>query len=367
MKIKKPTIIVDEERVRKNVERMAKKAQKSGVRFRPHFKTHQSADIGEIFKEFGISVIAASSIDMAAYFAKHDWKDITVAIPVNIRQIDEINELAGKISLGLLVESIQSAKFLAENVLSSINVWVEIDTGDRRTGVDWKNTEKIESIATIIKESGNLSLSGILTHAGQSYEKESIEAVKKVHRDSISQMNAVKDYLSSKGFIDIEISIGDTPTCSIMDDFSGVDEIRPGNFVFNDLLQVSIGSCVEEDIAIAVACPVISKHPERNELIIYGGGAHLSRDSLERDGAQFFGLVALPTSMGWTSSMKNACVTKIVQEHGTIQAERDFIDRISPGDLLMILPIHSCLTANLHQTYQTLNGKILKSFHYEIE
>lgn len=367
MGIKKPTIIIDEKRVRKNIERMSKKAEKSGVRFRPHFKTHQNREIGEIFKEFGVSTITASSIDMAAYFAKHDWKDITVAIPVNIRQIDEINGLARKISLGVIVESIQSAKFLAENVLSSLNVWIEIDSGDCRTGVDWKNTEKIESIANVINESGNLSLCGILTHAGQSYEKESPEAIKNVYRSSLSQMNAVKDYLSSKGFIDIEISIGDTPTCSIMEDFSGADEIRPGNFVFNDLLQVSLGSCTEEDIAIVVACPVISKYPERSELIIYGGSVHLSKDSLERGGAQFFGQVALPENKGWTPSIKNAFVTKITQEHGTIQAERDFIDRVSPGDILMILPIHSCLTANLHQTYQTLDGKILNSFHYEIE
>jgi len=142
MRIKKPTVIIDEKRVRGNIERMALKAQKNGVRFRPHFKTHQSAEIGEIFKEFGVSEIAVSSIDMAVYFTKHGWKDIVASIPVNIRQIEEINELAGQISLGLLTESIESAEFLAENVVSPVNVWIEIDTGDCRTGLDWKDTKK---------------------------------------------------------------------------------------------------------------------------------------------------------------------------------------------------------------------------------
>lgn len=366
MIIKKPTVIIDEKRVRRNIERMALKAQKNGVRFRPHFKTHQSAEIGEIFKEFGISEIAVSSIDMAAYFAKHGWKDIMVSIPVNIRQIEEINTLAGQISLGLLTESMESADFLAENIVSPVNVWIEIDTGDNRTGLDWKDTEKIAYMAAFVDKSKNLHLAGILTHAGHSYEKQSSEAVEKVHKDSISRMNDVKDYLFTRGFKNIEISTGDTPTCNLMSDFSGTDEIRPGNFVFNDLLQKSIGSCSEADIAIAVACPVISKHPERNELVIYGGGAHLSSDFLEWGGKRMFGLVALPGPGGWTVSVRNAFINRITQEHGSVRAEKDFIAGVNTGDILMILPVHSCLTATLHQTYQTLDGKTLISFHYEI-
>ncbi len=366
MNIKKPTVIVDEPKMRRNIERMSEKARRNGVRLRAHFKTHQSVEVGEIIRKYGIQAITASSIDMAAYFAARGWRDITVAIPVNIRQIDDINMLAGKISLGVLVESLTSAEFLADSVRSPLRVWIEVDSGELRTGVNWKNTEKIEKIAHLIEGSEQLTLAGILTHAGQSYDQASVEAIEKVHRESISRMNEVRDHLVRGGFSDIEISVGDTPTCSLMDDFSGVDEIRPGNFVFNDLLQVSLGCCREEDIAVAVACPVIARYPERNELIIYGGGAHLATDHLMRDGSPYFGLVALPTETGWTLSVDGAWVLKIAQEHGTIRADREFINGIKVGDILMILPIHSCLTVNLHQVYQTVHGKKLTSFHYEL-
>lgn len=365
MNIKKPTIVIDEKRLRKNIVRMATKAKVNNVRLRPHFKTHQSAGIGEIIKDFGISAITVSSIDMAFYFAKHGWKDITIAIPANIRQVDEIESLAETISLGLLVDSLQTVEFLAGKIRAPANVWIEIDSGELRTGVNWTDTESIGRIGETIARTENLSFIGILTHAGQSYEQNSVEAIKQVHRDSISRMKDVQIFLSNTGFDNIGISVGDTPTCSLMNDFSGVTEIRPGNFVLNDLLQVKLGSCSEEDIAIAVACPVISKHSERNELIIYGGGVHLSRDFMMKDGAPYFGLIALPSVSGWTSTVENAMVTKLSQEHGTVQGERDFIDSINIGDILMIIPIHSCLTTNLYREYLTVGGRVLKTIRSE--
>lgn len=364
MRIEKPTIVVDEHKLRKNLERMSEKVRRNGIRLRAHFKSHQSATIGEIVREFGVSAITVSSLDLAAYFADHHWQDITVAIPVNIRQIDAINGLAGRISLGVLVESLYTAQFLASNIRSPLQVWIEIDSGEFRTGVHWENSEKIGQIARLIAGNEFLSLAGILTHAGQSYEQVSVDAIRKVHRESTSRMNDVRAILANLGFSGLKISIGDTPTCSLMEDFSGVDEIRPGNFVFNDLLQVSLGVCEEKDIAVAVACPVIAKYLERNEVIIYGGGAHLAKDYLMRDGSPYFGLVALPSESGWTSSIADTWLSKIAQEHGTIHARRDFIDEVKIGDVLMILPIHSCLTANLHQVFQTIEGKVLESFHY---
>ncbi len=83
---------------------MALKARRHNVTLRPHFKTHQSAEIGSWFRDFGINSIAVSSVEMANYFAKNGWDDITIAFPVNILETDKINKLAGNISLNLLVE-----------------------------------------------------------------------------------------------------------------------------------------------------------------------------------------------------------------------------------------------------------------------
>ncbi len=77
----------------------------AGIRFRPHFKTHQSAQVGEWFREAGIDAITVSSVDMAVYFAENGWTDITIALLVNPLEIDRIDQLAEKINLNLLVDS----------------------------------------------------------------------------------------------------------------------------------------------------------------------------------------------------------------------------------------------------------------------
>ncbi len=77
----------------------------------------------------------------------------------------------------------------------------------------------------------------------------------------------------------LKLSVGDTPGCSLLPDFPGVDEIRPGNFVFYDAEQLEIGSCASNQIAVALACPIVARHPERNEVVLYGGAIHLSKES----------------------------------------------------------------------------------------
>jgi len=101
-KITEPTLLLNKQICLLNIRRMKQKADKNNVQFRPHFKTHQSVEIGEWFRQEGVLSISVSSLKMARYFAEAGWDDITLAFPVNIREASQINELAGKIKLNLL-------------------------------------------------------------------------------------------------------------------------------------------------------------------------------------------------------------------------------------------------------------------------
>lgn len=144
--------------------------------------------------------------------------------------------------------------------------------------------------------------------------------------------------------------MGDTPSCSLKEDLSDADEIRPGNFVYYDLMQEKLGSCHMQDIAVSVACPVTGIYPERNEIVIYGGAVHLSKEYLEEDG-KYFGLAVLYDNEGWSSPLPGTRLVSISQEHGVIRTTPQFLSSIKHGDLLGILPVHSCLTANLLQDH----------------
>jgi D-serine deaminase-like pyridoxal phosphate-dependent protein len=362
LKITKPTLLLNEKQVRKNIQDLVNKAKNSNVRFRPHFKTHQSISIGRWFREYGVTAITVSSLDMAQYFSKDGWNDIILAVPVNITQLSLINELASNVRLGILVESTESAKHIIEQINTSLDIWIEIDQGYHRTGVTDFN--KIMEIMKILTKNDNLNIRGLLTHAGHTYKTKSIEEIRNIHTSSVADLIKQQRGLKKLGF-DLELSIGDTPSCALIEKFDAIDEIRPGSFVFFDLTHVKLGVTEEESVAICVACPVIAKYPERNEIVIYGGAIHLSKEFLlTPTGDQFYGKVALFYGEKWNESIPEVVVSSISQEHGIIRGPSSTIDSISIGDILVILPIHSCLTANLFSSYLTLEGKTIGKFSW---
>ena len=358
--VDKPTLIIDPIRAKKNIAMMARKATGQNIRFRPHFKTHQSGEIGEWFAEEGVQQITVSSVTMAEYFADLGWQDILIAFPTNIRQIEAIYNLARKIErLGLLVESVESLEFLGRRVASSVEIWIKVDTGNHRTGIPWDQLTEFEGILQAIKKFPQFNLRGILTHAGNTYQAASKDEIALIYQLSVTRMQAVRNQLARFWDKPLEISVGDTPGCSICADLGAVDEIRPGNFVFYDAEQLALGTCTADQIAVAVACPVVALHPQRNEVIIYGGAIHLSKDFYEKDGIRIYGLPALPGSNGWEEPLKGGYVSRLSQEHGVVHLEDEDLNKISIGDLLFIIPAHSCLTVQALPQYFSTDGEII--------
>ncbi len=360
MSITRPTLILNEAIARRNIARMAGKARRCDVRFRPHFKTHQSAAIGEWFRAEGVRAITVSSVVMAEYFADHGWDDITIAFPVNWLEVETINALAMRVKLGLLVESVETARFLRERLAAPADVWLKVDAGYGRTGLAWDDSAGQAAVAGALAGSERLRLRGLLCHSGHTYAARGEKAIRAVWNESVQRLTAARESLAAAGFPGLELSPGDTPGCTVADDFSGVDEVRPGNFVFHDTMQVEIGTCGWPDVAVAVACPVVALHPERGQIVVYGGAVHLSKERLALpDGRVHYGAVALPVEGGWTLPIPGAFVTGLSQEHGIVSAPPGLLEQVKLGDLLMVLPVHSCLTANLLGRYRTTLGETI--------
>lgn len=355
--ITKPTLLIDEARAKANIQKMLAKAQRNDIQLRPHFKTHQSLAVGRWFKEAGIERITVSSLSMAAYFSA-EWEDITVAFPVNILEIDTINELAAKIQLNLLLESVEAASFLVQHCKSEVGIFIQIDVGYHRTGVAPENDAKLTAILEVLAASDQLQFKGILAHAGHTYDCRSKTDILDRHHHALISMSMLKAKLQKK-YPDCIASLGDTPSCSVSDDFSGVDEIRPGNFVYYDLTQHQIGSNTLDEIAVAMACPIVALHPDRNEMIIYGGGVHFSKDRLVDDEyGVIYGRVVAPKAHSWGAIIPEVYLKKISQEHGTVAVPAAQMKNYKIGDVIMILPVHSCMAVDLMR-----HGEMLVSAH----
>jgi D-serine deaminase-like pyridoxal phosphate-dependent protein len=357
-----PTLLLDEAVCRRNISRMCEKAAAHGLRFRPHFKTHQSRRIASWLRDEGVSAITVSSVGMARYFADDGWNDITIAFPVNLREAAEINALAERIDLGVLIESSTVASRLQRELHSPVDVWIKIDTGYGRSGVVYDDGDRLAEIARCLDSSATLRLRGILTHGGDTYQALGPTDVQQRFSLSKERMLIAADALRSR-HSEILISVGDTPACTVAQDFTGIDEIRPGNFVFFDVMQLHRGICRVEDIAVALACPVVALHDMRNELVLYGGAVHLSREYIaDARGTQLFGLVAPIEGQAWGPPIAGAYVTRMSQEHGIVRIPAEQRFSLTEGDLLAILPVHSCLTAECMKQYRCLDGTTADHF-----
>jgi D-serine deaminase-like pyridoxal phosphate-dependent protein len=356
LSLERPTLLVDARRVHRNIQRMAGKAAAAGAHFRPHFKTHQSATIGEWFRDAGVKAITVSSLDMARYFARHGWSDITVAFPVNVREVQAINRLAAEVTLHVLVDSHDALQALEAQLTQRVNAWIEVDVGGRRSGVPWSDLDAVMSLAQRLRDNERTGFVGLLTHAGHSYDAEGAHAIRAIHAASLSRMARLRSHLAD-GNIAARVSIGDTPCCSLADDFAAVDELRPGNFVFYDMTQVSLGSCRPDDVAISVACPVVSKHAERGEIVVYGGAVHMSKDRLDVSGQPVYGYLAAWADGSWSGVDSGAPLVSLSQEHGIVRLDADRFDTVAVGDLVAVLPVHSCLTSDLYTEYRGLDGR----------
>ena len=356
IKINKPTLVLDKAKCLENLQRMHDKARISETRFRPHFKTHQSAIIGNWFRKLGIHSITVSTVTMAKYFSNYGWKDITISLPVNILEAYDINELAIGVKLNLVAESLEPIQKLDTYLVYEVGIFIEIDTGYQRSGIVWKDLKEIEKILEYLNKATKVKFKGFFTHSGHTYQAENKEEIREIYKDTVLKMNYLKERYIGE-YPDLIISVGDTPSCSLVDDFKEVDEIRPGNFLFYDLMQYSIGACTLDQIALTLAAPVVAKSPQRNEIVSYGGATHLSKDFLfKSNGDRIYGYVVKYEENQWSKPIKGTYLANVTQDHGIIRSSKEFVDSVNRGDVLGILPVHSCLAANLLRKYITLEG-----------
>lgn len=355
--IQTPTVLLDWGIVRTNIDRMVSKAKANGLRLRPHLKTAQCMEIANYFLSNGVHHFTCSSFSMASYFTEGGVKDITVAFPVNVLEHELINRLASQIRLNILAVNSESLKALRRDLKKTVGVFIKIDVGTHRTGLLPTDEAGIEACLQEIASSECMKFKGFLAHAGHSYTEKNQEEILSVHKQSTTVLKELR-LKYQPCFPALELSVGDTPTCSVVQNgWEGIDEIRPGNFVFYDLMQVAIGSCQMENIGTALACPVVALHPDRLEAIVYGGGIHLSKDRMMWQGREVFGLPVELTAAGWKLPEAGNYVRSLSQEHGVLHCTPDFFAKLKIGGLVGVIPVHSCMMVDIAEEYLLTTGE----------
>jgi D-serine deaminase-like pyridoxal phosphate-dependent protein len=218
----------------------------------------------------------------------------------------------------------------------AVSVYVKIDVGLRRCGMK-PDDPRLPELAGKIRASKELALAGILSHAGQAYGAGNLDGVRRVAQEEIELMARAKANIEAAGTTVYEVSVGATPTVLAASQMQGVQEIRPGNYVFLDLTQHRLGVCGLDDLALFVMADVVSVNGDY--AIVNAGSKCLSSDAgAHGTGGSGFGL-AFPVGCGDPFS-----VARLSEEHGFLdRAGRD----VRVGERMLIAPNHACAVANL--------------------
>ena len=342
-----PSLLLDLDVLERNLARMAGRATALGVALRPHVKTHKCIEVAERQRELGARGITVSTLEEARVFADHGFTDLTWAFPVILSRREEIRELAGRATLRLVVDSEEAVRAL-EDMGLPLHVWLKVDCGYHRAGVDPEAPASVE-LARRIAGSYSLRFDGILTHSGHAYHGKTREEVVAAAEQERQVMADFAERLRQAGTAVPGVSVGSTPAMSVVERLDGITEARPGNYAFYDFMQVGLGSCAVRDCAVTVLASVVSSRPGDSRCVVDAGALALSKDrGLDWTEPPTLGEVFADYEAGVLSPI--ARLVALSQEHGILSKRRPV------GTRARILPNHSCLTAACFDEYVGVRG-----------
>lgn len=349
-----PALLLDPERMARNIERMRAKMAGLGVGLRPHVKTAKCLEVIRRMTGGVPGPVTVSTLQEAEQLAAAGYTDIVYAVGLTPNKQDRVRALRRSgIDLKVILDSVGTAEALAAGGGpddSPVPALIEIDSDGHRAGAKPHDGALLHAIASRL--TGGAALAGVLTHAGESYAARSHAEIRDyavLERDGAVTAATL---LREAGHIVDMVSIGSTPSVLYSEDMTGVTEARAGVYVFFDLVMAGITACTIDQIAISVLTSINTVQTERERYLIDAGWTAMSRDR---------GTASQPVDQGYGivcdvhgKPYPDLIMTECNQEHGAIAlrpGSTATLPKLAIGDLVRILPNHACATAGQHGGY----------------
>ena len=323
----------------RNLSRMADYCRNKNLRLRPHTKTHKIPEIAKRQIAQGACGITVAKIGEAEVMLDAGITDILIAYPVFGRgKAEKLAELAARADITVALDSFDVAQAIskeAEKKNVHVGVLVELDVGFRRCGVT--NADDLLSVAQRVADLPNLDFKGLMFFPGHFQVGEKERADLRVGVNDF--LSRALSKLEEAGLPVLTVSGGSTPTALEGHLFLGVNEIRPGMYIFNDRNMVGIDIARVEDCALRVISTVVSTSVS-GRAIIDAGSKTLSSDRYQAADGRGFGLV---------KEDPEAELERLSEEHGHLKIDRS-TRKYRLGERITIIPNHVCSTVNMHDT-----------------
>lgn len=353
--LRTPCVLVDQQKLERNIDRMQAAADARRVRLRPHAKTHKSPDLARIQLARGAVGICCAKLGEAEVFADAGIEDIRLPYPLNPANASRVLALLDRTRLSFIVDHADVARGwsqLLHDAGKEVDVLVKVDVGFHRCGIDPEAAGAAEFV-TRIAELPGLRLRGLLSHAGHAYGAASEAEAANIAASEARLLTTLRDRVIEAGVAIEEISVGATPTARFSLREDGITELRPGNYVYYDRTQVALGSASWDDCALTVLSQVVSR-PASDRLILDAGSKTLTTD-LARGSGDVTGFGAVLESLDSTQPDPRLLIERLSEEHATVRV-RGGACALEPGDLVRIVPNHACVVSNLVDEVSLVSG-----------
>jgi len=343
-----PALIVDLNRLERNIANMAKIARDGGKSLRPHTKTHKTPEIARMQLESGASGLTVAKLGEAEVYAERGFTDIFIANEiVGAPKVERLIALAERCRTVVGIDSMEVALPISEAARARgirVPVRIEIDTGLGRAGVRTR-ADAVE-LGKRMSESAGLELEGIFTHEGFAYKVDET-ARAGLCTGWAKDLQGLREDLESLGVPVHSVSVGSTPTAPLMAREAGITELRPGVYVFGDVMQTGMGMKLD-DCALSVLATVVSR-PDSATAIVDSGTKALSGDRAT-EGSKHGTVMGHPdVSFDWSS-----------EEHGHLDLTQSNWQP-AVGEKLRTIPYHACATANMHDEIYAVRGETVEA------
>jgi D-serine deaminase-like pyridoxal phosphate-dependent protein len=347
-----PAVLLDSTRLQRNLDRMQSAADTRGMRLRPHAKTHKSPVVAAMQMQRGAVGICCAKLGEAEVFADAGISDIRLPYPLHPVNADRVLALADRVTLSFITDDpavAQQWSDVAQRKGRTLDVLIKVDVGFHRCGIDPDSPSAPEVVREIASMPG-LRLKGLLSHAGHAYG-----ATSDAETAAIAQSEArlLRDLVSASGVPCEELSVGATPTARFSLQQAGLTELRPGNYAYYDRTQVGLNAATWDDCALTVLARVVSR-PSRDRVILDSGSKTLTND-MARGFATMTGHGEPFKAVNGTEPDPSLVIERLSEEHATVRVVDD--TPLATGDLVRIVPNHSCVVSNLVDAIWVVDGE----------
>ncbi|OZI23960.1 alanine racemase [Bordetella genomosp. 9] len=353
-----PSLVLDERLMTANIRRMRERAHALGVQLRPHLKTPKSIDVARRIMDTPEGPATVSTLQEAEQFAQAGVRDILYAVGIAPNKLDRVVALRRQgVDLTIVVDSVEGAQAVAQKSRASgtrIPCLIELDTDGHRAGVAPDQTDRLLAIGRALHEEG-AELRGVMTHAGESYNCASTQAIEAMAEQERRGAVACAQALRHAGLPCPVVSVGSTPTALFSRDLSGVTELRAGVFVFFDLFMAGLGVCSQDDIALSVLTTVIGHQEDKGWILVDAGWMAMSRDrgTAKQKVDQYYGVVCDIDGKPYPDLV----MRETNQEQGILAlrpGSTATLPDLPLGTMVRVLPNHACATGAQHDSYHVI-------------